>query len=257
MSFNNGPGFVRSGFTLTAAAINEALEGEALVVDYIQTADRTGVVIPDNSYGQKDGVPYYGNLPFASSIFRKLNFQGVQALAMADGIQALHLGGFAIPAAEANDDAAPIALKIELQMDCVGGGAVPTTSNLYLLVRLGTGTVDLTQGSYIKITPGDMYEIRRMKGVVALAESAGLLRPNITLTSQEIARGLTPVTDADYFPVAEVDLTNDTTVTVTENVATSLQFYLVGNWAPADFTIVSVSGSIELLNETTVTGALA
>jgi len=173
------------------------------------------------------------------------------------GIQTFHLGGFPIPAAEAND-ATQIAFTLSTSIDCSTGGSAPAGNDeLYLLVKFGSATPDMTKGAWIKITPGDVYEIRKMKGLINIVESGGLLRPALTIGGQEVASGATPATDADYFPMAAVDVTNDTTYSDPENTATTINFFLVGNWVDGTFAVMSVSGVLELLYEELITGSLA
>jgi hypothetical protein len=242
---------------LTFQDINGALQGQVLVTDAVEFSDRTGTVNPDNALGQKGGEPYWGDDRLAKAVFRKITFTNVQAQAFADGIQKLHLGGFPIPAAEANEDADPVGIRIELQIDSSGGGVLPTTSDLYILVRLGTGVADLTEGSYLKITPTEFYEVRKMKGVLSLSETTGNLRTSLLIPTQEIAGAADQVTPADYLPMAATVITNDPTTMKPVDELTSFEFYIVGDWSPADFALMSISGSIELLAETTVSGTLA
>lgn len=50
--------------TEASEAVLALLEGQTLTdIDYIQTADQTGVTIPEFSFGRKGVIPYFGNNP--------------------------------------------------------------------------------------------------------------------------------------------------------------------------------------------------
>lgn len=234
----------------------EEILPNVLEVDYLVTEDRSGLSIPPGAYGHKGGIPFFGDAPLGEQLRERLRFQQIQANAFTPQIESYHIGGFVVPAFYANESKL-WNLRVEIELNSEAGGSIPAAGDdIYLLLRLGTGVADLTEGAYIKLTPTAILETRKLNAVISMTASTGQIRPNLTAASQEIITAANTTADATFKPFSPVDITNDPSLLKPENTETSLEFYLVANWTQALASITLITGLLELTHETVTFGQL-
>ena len=234
----------------------DALEGGTLLVDYLEIADREGLTIPDSSYGQKGGIPYFGNSPLSEQLQDRLAFKDVVATVGAVGTQKFHIGGFPVGASQAVNGQS-WGIVVEITIDGIGLSLPAVGQDMYLVIRLGTGAITLAQSTAIEITPAALYQKVRFIKEVSLSEVTGNLKPVLSEGFQELSQAAAIDTDSTYIPFAAATLINNTTANAPINTATTLDFYLFGNWTVDDFYMVQFAGSIQRLSEELATGELA
>lgn len=233
----------------TTESVLALLEGAAVEVDYIETADREGLAIPVGAYGQKRGIPYFGNSPLSDQITQRLDFDAAISNfgGVAQMLSAL-IGGITVPESSAVDEKAYI-VDVEVTMDCSAGGSVPTASDeIYLLLRLGTGVANLTEGAWIKITQNAIFERHRFRLFINLTESAGQLRPTLTAATKEVSRSAALDAVGDLTPFEATTIVNDSSLLTAAGEATSLQFYVVADHNALGFHIIAMTGSINVVS---------
>jgi len=206
-------------------------------VDYLVTADRAGLEIPDGSYGQKSGIPYFGDSPLASQIGGSFRARSVTIIEFSDGVFYKKIGSLVVPSIDAVVGKI-WAIDFVIAVSDAGLGSLTDPSNkIYFGTKLGTGAPSLANGSWIDISPAKLYELRKGIGSISLAGSAGLLRPSIQLmTINGGAESATELINADNFVSAPTILPFKITTIETPMVNTApidtetvLEFYLLAD----------------------------
>jgi hypothetical protein len=134
------------GGTPTAASIVSAMESateeqkqallpETIEVDYIETTDQSGFTIPDGAFGQKGGVPYFGNEPIRSA--REERFINAFITDTTSGGTRWNrsLGDFPVPANLLNNGLANFLLEADLVIQ-YNAGIAPTPGTLGVVFGL-------------------------------------------------------------------------------------------------------------------------
>lgn len=112
-------------------------------VDYFKTSDQEGFTIPENAYGQKSGVPFFGDTPLDISQFdlfeTVINLDGIGTPLMGD------LASFAIPGSKM---VAGATMKVQVDLAYV---LDPADGSLYIGFDFSGGANNGSTGSYIQL----------------------------------------------------------------------------------------------------------
>jgi len=248
------------GAPVTGAAIASELNGETLVLDGFTVTDFAGLTIPSNTYGQKNGVPFFGNTSLADSINSKI-LVNVQSIVAGTGITSINIGSIPVSASDAVDGKF-FNIVANLNFDGTGGGATFSGNDkLYFVARFGLAAPVFTSGAWMEITPVNLVEAQIFQ--VELLIQASVIPPynikpnfNTTATIQS-SSAVDGTTNASVKLAKSLTFNNPLLFNTTNGAATTIGLYLAVKADSGNFSIYDIKGSVEIVRGTPITGSLA
>jgi len=248
------------GAPVTGASIATKLNGETLVLDGFTVTDFAGLTIPSNTYGQKNGVAFFGNTSLADSINSKI-LVNVGSVVSGTGITSINIGSIPVAASDAVNGKF-FNIIANLNFDGTGGGLVFSGNDkVYLVARFGLAAPVFTSGAWMEITPANLVETQIFQ--VELLIQASIVPPynispawssNATIQSSSAVDG---TTNANVKLAKSLTFNNPLLYNTTNGAATTIGFYLAVKADSGNFSLYDIKGSVEVVRGTPVTGQLA
>lgn len=243
----------------TGASIATKLAGETLVIDGFTVTNFSGLVIPNNTYGQKDGVPHFGNVPLGDAFESQFLILGTSVISN-PGLLSLHVGSIPLTAANATDGKI-ITLDVSLRFDCDLLSPIHTAPHkLYLMARFGLGTPVFTSGAWIETTPKRNYDTLKFRLLIYIqgqAASPFRLTPIFNTGSSIERYSANNRTDNSIVNTAEeMTLNNAYNYNAESGQATSIELYLASISSGEGLSATIIDGSIKVIHGNPFTGYL-
>lgn len=245
------------GAPVTGAAIASELNGETLVLDGFTVTDFAGLIIPNNTYGQKNGVAFFGNTSLADSINSKIIIN-VESLVSESGITSINIGSIPVSASNAVDGFF-FNIIANLDFDGSGGGATFSENvKLYFVAQFGLSAPVFTAGTWMEITPVNLIEAQIFQTQLVIQASTTppyYIKPtfNTTATIQS-SSAVDNTTNASVKLARSLTFNNPPFYNTTNGAATTINLYLAVKANSGDFSFYVIKGSVEIVRGTPVTG---
>jgi len=248
------------GAPVTGATIASKLNGETLVLDGFTVTDFAGLTIPSNTYGQKNGVAFFGNTSLADSINSKI-LVNVNSIVSGTGITSINIGSIPVAASDAVNGKF-FNFVANLNFDGTTGGVVFSGNDkVYLVARFGLATPVFTSGAWMEITPVNLVETQTFQVELLIQANATapynispFFNTSATIQSSSAVDG---TTNASVKLAKSLTFNNPLLYNTTNGAATTIGLYLVVKAGSGNFTLYDIKGSVEIVRGTPVNGSLA
>ena len=250
-----GGGAVTTESVLTAIGDGSRIDKDymplSLEVDYFTCSDRAGLDIPTSSYGQKAGVPFFGNSPLSSVLGHEYAFTSNFFLDTGSSPLGLYSALIAsIPMSGADViNGFYIPFEFVATTDSASGGTLPHANDpIYLVFKLGSGALDATYGTWIDLTPTALIEGRSLFGKLLIEVNEGQARVNCAFMLGEKYTSDVVGDPGDFFPYTVPNPEIKASFNVNAEEDTVLQVYLAQNVGQGDFYLGLTNGILRILS---------